>query len=134
MATTSPNGRWRVEITPEDLAVYDHGQVAVAELVHTPDRLRDGLVRPDRVGLARHHLADRGPIEVAPGRCHPHQEVALGEDAEELIALHDEDAAADVLGHGLDGVAHRLVGRAAHDSVALDQRTYWSAGHTFSLL
>ena len=109
MRERSSKGRSRQEITPTTWSPLDHRQVPVAELVHAPDRLDHRGRALDRVGVGGHHLAEPGRARIEPGRDHPHQQVALGEDAPQPIAVADQDAAAAGLGHPLGGLMHGVV-------------------------
>src|SRR3954469_11043110 len=92
------------------MSTVDDRQVAVSALIHPADRLGHRLVGPDRVGIGGHHLAELGLGGVAAGGDDADHHVALGEDAGHAALVHDQDAAAAVLGHALGGRAHGLLG------------------------
>jgi hypothetical protein len=68
-----------------------------------------------------------------PGGDDPHQQVALGEDAAQLLAVADQDAVAAMLGHLLGCCLHCVVGMADQRPVARDDLPYGPCGHGLDL-
>ena len=66
---------------------------------------------------------------IPPGGDDPHQQVALGEDALELLAVADQDAAAATLGHLLGCGAYRVVSAANQRPVAREDLPHGPLGH-----
>jgi hypothetical protein len=83
--------------------------MAEAALVHPADRFPHRLLSTDGLDIFGHDLAELGRGGVKAGGNDAHQQVALGEDAEHALALHDEHAAAAVLGHAFSGDADSLL-------------------------
>jgi hypothetical protein len=94
----------------EHALALDNGKVAEGALVHATDGGRQRLLGVDGLRVGGHDLADLGLGGVLPLGDDADEEVALGEDADHALVLHDEDAAATVLGHALGGGADGLVG------------------------
>ena len=100
----------------EGAAVGD-GRVADAAVGHQRHALLDARVGRDADDGSGHDLADGGGARAPPFDGDPAQVVPLGEDADDLVAVGDEERSHVRLDHRLDGVEHGGV-RADPDHVA----------------
>src|SRR5207302_4650018 len=77
----------------ERLAVLHYRHVPELAFVHQVERVPERPVRRDGARIRRHHLGKMGLRRVATLGEHAKQRVALGEDAGEPAALHDQQRA-----------------------------------------
>jgi len=99
----------------DELAALDDGQVAHAEIRRERHRDRDRVLRQDRDHVARHHRLDRGELRIAARAEHPHEQVSLRDDADDLVIV-DHDERTDVVRvHPVNGRDDELVGSRDHD-------------------
>ena len=77
---------------PDQLAIFDHGQVPDTEPLQTGNGLLPAGIRVDRVRVGGHPVADRGRPPVAVASADLAEEVALRENADQLVVgIGDED-------------------------------------------
>src|ERR1051325_6085283 len=92
-----------------ETVVLNQRDVAIALLVHDDDRLADGRLRRQHLDPGSHPIAD-GRFKVNPLADDLVQKIALGENANDALALTDDDATALILLPLLDGFGERRVG------------------------
>ena len=86
---------------PDDVVALDHGKVAEAAVDHERGRLARTLVRADGVRAVRHRLGDRALDRAGRDRA---EDVALGDDPDQALALRHDDRSDPPLVHPPGGV------------------------------
>ncbi len=124
-------GKIRPGNDPDDLsAVVDDGKPPHLLLLHHIDGHLDVVVRTDRVDRLRHHVAHRAEHPAAGHGAAG--DVAVGDDADELVPGADGNRAAVVLAHQRRGALHAVGGLAAdwgcgHDIVDAHEKSPFAA-------
>jgi hypothetical protein len=94
----------------DQLAVFHHRQVPNPQPLHAIDCLLPARVGVDRVRLRGHPVADRNGLPLGRRSARLAEEVALGEDAEQLVVFVGDQYGSDAMGvHQVHGRLDRLV-------------------------
>jgi hypothetical protein len=101
------------------LVANHHGDVAVAVVGELLPGLVDGGVGVDALDLGHHPVGDRRGGGVGGGGRGP-QQVALGDDPDGPVALHDHQRADAVGPHPLGGLVQGLTGQGGDDRLGHD--------------
>ena len=142
-----PDGRYHVDPTGLPVPLFNPGvtETAITSLAqehHVPaplrrralydelEALRDGVLRRHRDHRRAHDLPHRRFRRGPPEQDHFAGVVALGNDADELLASHDEERPHVMLGHQGDGLEHGILGLHREDlrSLAVQQLLYRGHG------
>src|SRR5262245_28308626 len=84
--------------------VLEHGQVPPPPLGHQRHRLLDLALDVDANGAPRHDASDRRGRWIESREHDANHDVALGEDADELVLEVDEQGADSMTAHRADGL------------------------------